>query len=136
MESRTDRMNVPINPNDITLRALLETAPNPNSKLDYITSLSKNIGTNLFVSLTYVPDKWLLLSRAFETYLEASYPLIEEPYEGYAHKFLGDINNEVVPRWSRIEIKSENSSKRRIVLTDNQPKWSNPGIFTFIDSSF
>jgi len=126
-------MNVPIDSDDITFRALLETVENPNSKLDYITSLSKSIGKTLFVSLAYVPDKWLLLSESFETYLEASYPLIEEPYEAYAHQFLGDVNNEVVPRWSRIEIRSENSSARRIVLTDNQPKWSNPALFTYID---
>ena len=121
-------MNSQVEFDAITFRALLKTRPNPITRLDYLTSLKKTVTTTLMVSLTYVPDKLLLRPESFDTYLEVSAPRILEPYELYAHSFAEDVNNEVVPRWLRIEIIMENASTRRIVVTDNQPKWSNPAL--------
>ncbi len=118
-------MNVPIESTGQLYRTFLKTTPNPNPKLDYITELCKQLSSTLWVTLTYVPDKLLLRPEAFISYLEATLPTSAEPYESFAHVFLEDINNEVVPRWIRIEVISEKVPTRRIVLIDRQPKWNN-----------
>ncbi len=127
-------MNTPIESNGQLYRAFLKTTSNPNPKLDYLTELRKQLSSTLRVTLTYVPDKLLLRPEAFNGYLEAALPTIAEPYESFAHVFLEDLNNEVVPRWLRIEIASETVPTRRIVLIDNQPKWSNEPLLASLSS--
>ena len=118
-------MNAPIESKGQVYRAFLKTTPNPNPKLDYLTELRKQLSSTLRVTLTYVPDKLLLRPEAFNGYLKAALPTLAEPYESFAHVFLEDVNNEVVPRWLKIEIISETNPTRRIVLIDSQPKWNN-----------
>ena len=118
-------MNAPIERKGQVHRAFLKTTPNPNPKLDYLTELRKQLSSTLRVTLTYVPDKLLLRPEAFNGYLKAALPTIAEPYESFAHVLLEDVNNEVVPRWLKIEIISETNPTRRIVLIDSQPKWNN-----------
>ena len=90
--------------------------------------------STFWVTLTYVPDKLLLRPEAFIIYLEATLPTLAEPYENFAHVFLEDVNNEVVPRWLRIEVISENGPTRRIVLIDRQPKWNNAPLLASLSS--
>ena len=127
-------MNVPIESEGQLYRAFLKTTPNPNPKLDYVTELRKQFSSTLRVTLTYVPDKLLLLPEAFTAYLDAALPTLAEPYESFAHVFLEDVNNEVVPRWLRIEIISETNPTRRIVLIDSQPKWNNAPLLASLSS--
>lgn len=121
-------MNVPMESDLQVYRDLLKTIPNPNPKLDYLTDLSQRLSTTLRITLTYVPDKLLLRPDAFSAYLETALPRIAEPFESFANVFLEDINNEVVPRWLRIEIISEEMPARRIILIDSQPKWNNAAL--------
>ena len=127
-------MKVSIESKGQLYRTFLQTTPNPNPKLDYVTELRKQISSTLWVTLTYVPDKLLLRPKAFIAYLEAALPILAEPYESFAHVFLEDLNNEVVPRWLRIEIASEMVPTRRIVLIDSQPKWNNAPLLASLSS--
>ena len=127
-------MNVPIERKGQLYRTFLKTTQNPNPKLDYITELRNQLSSTLWVTLTYVPDKLLLRPEAFISYLEATLPTLAEPYENFAHIFLEDVNNEVVPRWLRIEVISEKDPTRRIVLIDRQPKWNNAPLLASLSS--
>ena len=127
-------MNVPIERKGQLYRTFLKTTPNPNPKLDYITELRNQLSSTFWVTLTYVPDKLLLRPEAFIIYLEATLPTLAEPYENFAHVFLEDVNNEVVPRWLRIEIISETIPTRHIVLIDSQPKWNNAPLLASLSS--
>ena len=127
-------MNVPIKSKGQLHRTFLKTTPNPNPKLDYITELRKQVASTSCVTLTYVPDKLLLRPEAFTAYLDAAMPTLAEPYESFAHVFLEDVNNEVVPRWLRIEVISEKGPPRRIVLIDRQPKWNNAPLLASLSS--
>ena len=127
-------MNVPIESRGQLYRTFLKTTPNPNPKLDYLTELHKQLSSTLSVTLTYIPDKLLLRPEAFIGYLEVALPTLAEPYESFAHVFLEDVNNEVVPRWLKIEIISETNLTRRIVLIDSQPKWNNAPLLASLSS--
>ena len=127
-------MNVPIESKDQLYRTFLKTAPNPNPKLDYITELRKQVSSTLWVTLTYVPDKLLLRPEAFIKYMEVTLPTLAESYESFAHVFLEDVNNEVVPRWLRIDVISKKDLTRRIVLIDSQPKWNNAPLLASLSS--
>ena len=127
-------MNVPIESRGQLYRTFLKTTPNPNPKLDYLTELRKQISSTLSVTLTYIPDKLLLRPEAFIGYLEVALPTLAEPYESFAHVFLEDVNNEVVPRWLRVVVISEKIPTRRIVLIDSQPKWNNASILALLSS--
>tara|TARA_B100000214_G_C23430139_1_gene384448 strand:- start:93 stop:479 length:387 start_codon:yes stop_codon:yes gene_type:complete len=127
-------MNVPIESRGQLYRTFLKTTPNPNPKLDYLTELRKQISSTLSVTLTYIPDKLLLRPEAFIGYLEVALPALAEPYESFAHVFLEDVNNEVVPRWLRVVVISEKIPTRRIVLIDSQPKWNNASILALLSS--
>ena len=88
-----------------TDRTQLRSIANPNPKIDYI-SLFKGVIPNseLLVFLSYVPDKLVLLTNAFQEYLrhlELSELVVLEPI---ALQVLDDINNEVVPRWAEVKM--------------------------------
>ena len=127
-------MNVSIESEGQLYRNLLKTNPNPNPKLDYVTELRKQFSTTLRVTLTYVPDKLLLRPEAFTAYLDVALPTLAEPYESFAHVFLEDVNNEVVPRWLRVLVISEKIPTRRIVLIDSQPNWNNASLLALLSS--
>ena len=114
----------------LKIRACLGTIANPNPKIDYLTILKQDLGEQLSISLTYVPDKLLLRTNCFLTYLESTASHLNEPFEAYAHTFLGDFNNEVVPRWVRIEITQSpgDTPGRQITLVDQQPRWQNSSL--------
>ena len=127
-------MKVPIESGGQLYRTFLKTTPNPNPKLDYLTELRKQLSSTLSITLTYVPDKLLLRPEAFIGYLEVALPTLAEPYESFAHVFLEDVNNEVVPRWLRVVVISERIPTRRIVLIDSQPNWNNASLLALLSS--
>ena len=114
----------------LKIRACLGTIANPNPKIDYLTVLKQDIGERLSISLTYVPDKLLLRTDCFLTYLRTTASHLNEPFEAYAQTFLDDFNNEVVPRWVRIEITQSlgDTPGRQITVVDQQPRWQNSSL--------
>lgn len=115
----------------LTRRRLLDTVPNPNRKLDYLTSLCDALlDGSLVVTLTYVPGKLLIRSEAFAAYL-AAFPA-PASLEALAIELLDDINNEVVPRWVevRLEQAAPTGSGHRVIIEDREPKWDNPALLS------
>jgi 7-cyano-7-deazaguanine reductase len=114
-----------------TDRTQLRSIANPNPKIDYISLLEgKFPNSELLVTFSYVPDKLVLLTKAFQEYLK--YLELDEilALEPIALRLLDDINNEVVPRWAEIKISTclgaETSSS--VIVVDQQPRWANPGL--------
>ena len=112
-------------------RPLLGSADNPDRDVDYLTILENAAVDGIFtVSLRYVPDKLLLTPTAFEAYLKSLKFGTWDTVQALALAILGDINNEIVPRWVQVEIaKSEPTGpSHRVLVEDRQPKWDNPAL--------
>jgi 7-cyano-7-deazaguanine reductase len=114
-----------------TDRTQLRSVSNPNPKIDYISSVNGAIpNSELLVTCSYVPDKLVLLTNAFQEYLE--YLELNElvALEPAALQVLDDINNEVVPRWVEIKISTCLGAKgsSSVIVIDKQPKWDNPSL--------
>lgn len=118
-------------------RALLKITANPDRKLDYLVTLSGHLfddgGARQLVEVRYVPDKQVLDTGSFGTYLEA---LSNHPWdnpEDLAVTVLTDINNEVVSRWVQVkvglpELPHPAVDSHGVVIDDRQPGWDNPAL--------
>lgn len=115
-------------------REILATRANPQSGLDYLVAIDTAAVSGRAIQLRYVPDKLLLRPEAFDAYLSTLTSGSEMPAEELALAIIEDINNEVVPRWVQVKIKSTargqepNSSAYRVLIEDRQPNWDNPQI--------
>ena len=112
-----------------TDRYRLRSFTNPNPKIDYISRLNGDaLNGDLTVSLSYVPDKLVLLMAAFLEYLADIQIMETTALEPVALQVLDDINNEVVPRWVEVKIwaRSEPKKSTNVIVVDKQPKWTNP----------
>ncbi len=118
----------------ITPRNLLKTKNNPNKAIDYIVTLETISPDNqIRISLRYIPDKDIVDSDCFETYIQALFEY-QERLEGLASFILEDINNEIVARWVQIIAFEDkgNTAQHSVVLEDRQPQWDNPHLLARI----
>ncbi len=117
-------------------RRLLVSERNPGGQLDYIIHLDAELGAigavDVRVRLAYVPDRDILQPGAFEVYLTL---LSKQPWlslEAMALAMLGDLNNEIVPRWAMVQLRSgrrmgePQTISHGVTVEDRQPGWSNP----------
>ena len=118
-------------------RALLTVANNIDRKLDYLVTLSGHLpgggGARQLVNVRYVPDKLILESRSFGTYLEALAEMQWESPENLAVTVITDLNNEVVTRWIQVavnvpELQHHAVDTHGVVIEDRQPGWDNPAL--------
>ena len=118
-------------------RAVLETAPNPDSDLDYVITLSGIIQTdippiphtNVSVNLRYVPDREITMPVPWRVYLDVLGDQSWGTLEELAVTALADINDQLIPRWMELSVTSlTGESKHSILLSENQPEWNNPSI--------
>jgi len=119
-----------------TDRYRLRSFTNPNPKIDYISRLNGDaLNGDLTVSLSYVPDKLVLLTAAFHEYLANIQITGTAALEPVALQVLNDINNEVVPRWVEVKIwaRSESKKSTNVIVVDQQPKWTNPSLLARLD---
>ena len=119
-----------------TDRYRLRSFTNPNPKIDYISKLYGDaLNGDLTVSLSYVPDKLVLLTAAFQEYLAVIQCTKTAALEPVALQVLDDINNEVVPRWVEVKIwaRSESKKSTNVIVIDQQPKWKNPSLLARLD---
>lgn len=107
-------------------RATLETAANPAGRDDCLVILVGVVAPESRITLRYVPDRWIVTSKGFSAYL-AVLPLDATP-ESLATLVLDDLNNEVVPRWAEVMVERPTPFSHRVLATDHQPEWSNPGL--------
>lgn len=123
-------------------RKLLVAEVNPDANLDYLTALDGEIASlkgcaagAASIRLVYVPDKAVLPPAGFSRYLEALGKETWESLEGVAVTILGDINNEVVPRWVRVRVAAESVhlpgvTAHTVMAEDRQPGWDNPTLLS------
>lgn len=119
-----------------TDRYQLRSFTNPNPKIDYISRLNGDaLNGDLTISLSYVPDKLVLLTAAFHEYLADIQITETASLEPVALQVLDDINNEVVPRWVEVKIwaRSESKKSTNVIVIDQQPKWKNPSLLARLD---
>ena len=120
-------------------RAALETAPNPDSSLDYVISLSGTIQTeitliphtNVSVDLRYVPDREITMPAPWRIYLDVLGEQKWETLEELSVTVLADINDQLIPRWMELCVTSLTGlADHSIMLNESQPGWNNPSIQT------
>ena len=115
-------------------RSHLQTADNPEPRLDYIVTLEGSIGSNL-LRLRYVPDRQILLPASLSDYL-AGFDAAGLQLEGIAAMILHDLNNELVARWVQVSVSQSDLSgpAHTVSIEDRQPKWDNPGLLARLTS--
>ncbi len=107
-------------------RARLATAENPARRLDYLVVLKGQLGDGRPVELRYVPDRVILAPQALDHYLAALRPAGLEALVG---TMLGDLNNELVPRWVAVALAD---GEHRVIAEDRQPNWNNPELLAHL----
>jgi len=101
-------------------RAHLATAANPAEHLDYLVTRSLQMADGAVVVVTYVPDRRILSDGVLERYIAACGPALAA--EACAAVIVADLNNELVPRWLRVEVAV---GSHHVAIEDRQPGWSN-----------
>lgn len=114
-------------------REHLDTAENPNMRLDYVISLSGQIANLCRVDIRYVPDRAILTPVSLTIYLERLQSVQWPRLEDVAVAMISDLNNELVPRWVQLKVSGESDGlEHHITLEDRQPKWDNPALLARI----
>jgi 7-cyano-7-deazaguanine reductase len=127
-------------------RDALQTTPNTSQGLDYISVLSASAQAGApEIIIKYVPDKLIIATECIGAYVAALRDAPAAPLEQVALDILGDINNEVVPRWCQIVvrekdagtnaryiIKDAGTNARYIIVEDRQPNWNNATLLSRI----
>jgi 7-cyano-7-deazaguanine reductase len=121
-------------------RNLLKTERNPDSKLDYVISITGHMATHgevdsSAVYLRYVPDRVILNPATFGRYLDALGTLDWETLEEAAAAVLNDVNNELIARWVQVSISAPDQvhpgiDRHEVLLEDRQPNWDNTGLLS------
>ncbi len=114
-------------------RQILATRPNPRRPIDYLVELQTTLpkplaGRPTSLVLSYVPDHLILDLDSLVEYLEA---LADEPWEtleAAATAALDDLINELVARWTRLQLMAGDSPRQTIIIDDRQPNWDNPAL--------
>ena len=117
-------------------RALLATTPNPGERLDYLVMLEGAVDLGGYdrrvaARLCYVADRRVLSLDAFSAYLDAVAKSAWPTLEAAAIFMLGDINNELIPRWAQIRLITGSDGREHghsVIIEDRQPGWDNPTI--------
>ena len=117
-------------------RNLLATSDNPDSRLDYVVTLSGRLGGGddaAQVAIRYVPDRAILEEGCFTAYLDALGGTDWPTLEAAATAILDDLNNEVVARWVQVTVstgaeRGERGVEHSVYLEDRQPTWDNPAL--------
>lgn len=117
-------------------RQLLKAAPNPSSKLDYVSTLDGRItagGSTEAVEVTvrYVPDRMILPAGSFTAYLQSIAAESWSSLEEMGTVIINDAADQLVPRWIEVHLSARQNiegaiESRAVLLTDRQPRWDNP----------
>lgn len=118
-------------------RRLLKCNDNPDVRLDYLVFIEGHLAgtqvTRTTILLRYVPDRMILDTHAFGTYLDTISTLNLDTPEDIAVTILSDITNEMIPRWAQVEVHAPDMQHdavdvHGVVLEERQPNWDNPGL--------
>lgn len=109
-------------------RALLRLTDNPEPALDYLVTLTASLPDGSGVEIRCVPDRLVLDAHCLPIYMAAVPPAGPELT---AATILGDLGNELLPRWLRISVTAPASTAgigHRVVMEERQPRWDNPAL--------
>lgn len=125
-------------------RALLNCSPNPDPVRDYVILLSGHVdgsgaGSVYDLRIQYVPDRLIISPQSLSHYFGTLSQLNCSSLEEITTTILGDIQNELVPRWvqvaAELEIKSLDHLNRQIsIAEDAQPGWQNDNLLNRLTS--
>ncbi|EKV25882.1 hypothetical protein C882_3639 [Caenispirillum salinarum AK4] len=106
----------------------MRTAANPEPGLDYLVTLRAPLSTGAAVEVRYVPDREVLDAAALGAYLDALPGQDAAGPEALAALLLGDLLNELLPRWVRVAVTPPPLGEltQSIVMEDRRPGWDNP----------
>lgn len=122
-----------------TRRKNIKSIPNSDRNLDYITTLKSHISISsksdehlaqATLIAHYVPDRFILTPKSFKDFIEIIEAIQWESVEEMTVAILTDLNNELVPRWIRIETMTAasndtNATHHSVLIEDQQPDWNN-----------
>lgn len=121
-------------------RGLLKCHANPSSGLDYVTKLSGLIrmhasDTTFSVVFQYVPDRLILKAGFLSDYFEELAAEEWDSIERLTTTILDDLQNELVPRWVRVEVSTNlpddsNVVRQTTTADDGQPGWQNDAVLS------
>lgn len=112
-------------------RSLLTATDNPEVRQDYLVLLAANLPAALpaHLEIRYVPDRRVLGCRGWDAYCDALAPLGGQPLETLAALILGDLTNELIPRWLEVRLSRSGPGRRHAVtFQDRQPQWSDTAL--------
>ncbi len=112
---------------------------NPEKTIDYVATLTGSLppsGTigQVSVVLRYVPDALIATPAGFIGYLRALREVDWETHEALATTILGDVSNELVPRWTQVVTRHAGGEGpgtapgHQVMMEDRQPNWDNPSL--------
>ncbi|NQW00057.1 MAG: hypothetical protein HQ483_10200 [Rhodospirillales bacterium] len=124
-------------------RQFIQCSANPDPARDYVTAMSGHIATSdpqmsYAVRLRYVPDRLILEPDNISAYFARLSACPWPSLEALTTALLGDIQNELVPRWVQIytEIRwSQNAhlDLQSTLAEDRQPGWKNDDLLARLD---
>lgn len=117
-------------PDPAPRRALVRPAPNPEPGLDYLVFLNAPLSSGARVDVCYVPDRDILTPESLEDYLTAVTDAEPSGAEATAALILGDLLNELLPRWLRATVTPPERAgiTHKVVMEDRRPGWDNPAL--------
>ena len=113
-------------------RASLETGRNPKTRLDYTIGLERNLSIigmagPVRLIVRYIPDAFILNGESFDDYCALLLARKWASLEDLAGTIIDDFNNELIPRWIEITLKTSlpgNKTGYQVIMEDRQPAWS------------
>jgi len=92
--------------------------------VDEITGVDKK---EIVVFLHFVPDRHILAPNdGLSSYYDKIGHEIWGSPEEFAQSIVDDLNNELVPRWLRLQVRFADGHE--LIFEDRQPKWHNDGL--------
>ena len=117
-------------------RDLMATTANPGERYDYMVTLEGCFAIAasdypVAAALRYVADRRLLSLDAVNGYLGCLVGGAWPTLEAVAITMLGDVNNQLIPRWAQIKLVAgpgERGGRHAVIIEDCQPGWHNPSL--------
>jgi hypothetical protein len=109
---------------------------NKRSDFDYIVQRRDHVQINavtgvsnklITVFLHFVPDRYILAPNdGLIGYYESIGLEIWNSPEEFGQAIVDDLNNELVPRWLRLQVRFDEGHE--LIFEDRQPNWHNDGL--------
>jgi len=116
-------------------RAVLKGHDNTGGRADYLAGLQGRLvfaapKIEAIVTVRYVPDRYVVTPESFNTYLKTVERLDWDGLEDVALAIVKDIANEMLTRWTQVNLKSAHPelthvAAHDVTVEDRQPGWHN-----------